>query len=97
LTAASAKVLLDLMEDVISEQKWGISAAARGTERVCLKNGWLSRSTLGQRWIVNSIGRITSPSLDLRLAILSQKHATQGRGIAVVEEAAALTRRHLAV
>ena len=67
------EVLLDLMEDVIAEQKWGISAAAHGSERVCLKNGWLPRSTLGQRWIVNSIGRITSPSLDLRLAILSQK------------------------
>lgn len=97
LDARSGTTLLELMEDVIPEQKWGISAAAQGRERVCLKNGWLSRSTLGQRWIVNSIGRITGPSVDLRLAVLSQKAATQGRGIDVVEEAAALTRRRLAV
>lgn len=97
LDAHSGDVLLDLMEDVIPEQKWGVSAAAHGSERVCLKNGWLARSTLGQRWIVNSIGRVTSASLDLRLAILSQKAATQGQGIDIVEQAAALTRRHLAV
>ena len=97
LDAHSGTVLLDLMEGVIAEQKWGVSAAAHGSERVCLKNGWLPRSTLGKLWIVNSIGRITSSSLDLRLAILSQRHASQGRGIDVVEQAAALTRRHLAV
>ena len=97
LDAHSGTVLLDLMEDVVAEQKWGVSAAAHGTERVCLKNGWLPRSTLGKRWIINSIGRITSSSLDLRLAILSQRHPSQGQGIDVVEQAAALTRRHLAV
>lgn len=97
LDASSGSVLLGLMEDVIAEQRWGISAAARPRERVFLKNGWLSRSTLGQRWIVNSIGRVTGPSVDLRLAVLSQKAPSQGRGIEVVEEAAVLTRRHLAV
>jgi hypothetical protein len=97
LNTHSGAVLLDLMEDVIPEQKWGVSAAARGAERVCLKNGWLLRSTIGQRWIVNSIGRVTGSSLDLRLAILSQGAATHGQGIEVVEQAAELTRRHLAV
>lgn len=97
LNASSAKVLLDLMDDVIAEQKWGISAAAHRGERVCLKNGWLPRSTLGKRWIINSIGRITGPSVDLRMAILSQKWSSQGLGIEVVEKAAALTRKHLAV
>jgi hypothetical protein len=97
LTARSGAVLLDLMEDVIAEQKWGVSAAAHKGERVCLKNGWLPRSILGRRWIVNSIGRISSRSVDLRLAVLSQKTLSQQSGIAVVEEAASLTRRHLAV
>ena len=85
------------MDDVIAEQKWGISAAAHHGERVCLKNGWLKRSTIGQRWIINSIGRITGPSVDLRLAILSQKWSSQAQGIEVVEQAAALTRKHLGV
>lgn len=97
LDADSGSVLHDLMEGVIAEQKWGVSAAAHGTERVYLKNGWLPRSTLGKRWIVNSIGRITSSSLDLRLAILSQKATSHAQGIEIVEQAAALTRRHLAV
>ncbi|SDP56589.1 Beta-lactamase class A [Pedococcus dokdonensis] len=97
LDARSGKTLLDLMEDVIPEQKWGLRAAARSGERVCLKNGWLPRSTLGGLWIVNSIGRITDRSLDLRVAILSQKTTSKEQGIALVEQAAVLTRRHLAV
>lgn len=97
LDARSGTTLLDLMEDVIPEQKWGVRAAAHSGERVCLKNGWLPRSTIGGLWIVNSIGRVTGRSLDLRLAILSQKTTTKEHGIALVEEAAALTRRHLAV
>jgi len=98
LDAHSGAVLLDLMEDVIAEQKWGVSAAAHAKDRVCLKNGWLPRSTIGKRWIVNSIGRITSGStLDLRLAILSQKATSKEQGIEMVEQAARLTRRHLAV
>ena len=97
LNAHSGALLLDLMADVIVEQKWGVSAAAHGSERVCLKNGWLPRSTLGKRWIVNSIGRVTSSSLDLRLAILSQKATSKEQGIEIVEQAARLTRRHLAV
>jgi hypothetical protein len=97
LTTRSAAVLLDLMEDVIAEQKWGISAAARHGERVCLKNGWLPRSTLGKRWVVNSIGRITGRTVDLRLAILSQRAASHSQGIEIVEQAASLTRTHLGV
>lgn len=97
LNARSGALLLDLMEDVIAEQKWGVSAAAHRGDSVSLKNGWLPRSTLGKRWIVNSIGRITGPSLDLRLAILSQKSTSQAQGIEIVEQAATLTRKHLGV
>lgn len=97
LNARSGAVLLDLMEDVIAEQKWGVSAAAHRGDSVSLKNGWLPRSTLGKRWIVNSIGRITGPSLDLRLAVLSQKATSLAQGIEIVEQAATLTRKHLGV
>ena len=95
LTAASADILLDLMGTVVPEQRWGVSAAARDGDRVCLKNGWLPRSKLGGLWIVNSIGRVTGPTVDLRLAVLSQRWRSQGAGIAAVEEVSALVRRHL--
>lgn len=95
LSARSADVLLDLMGDVVPEQRWGVSAAAEDGEQVCLKNGWLPRSKLGGLWIVNSIGRVTSSRVDLRLAVLSQRWRSQVAGIAAVEEASALVRRHL--
>jgi hypothetical protein len=76
-----------------------VSAAATDGERFTIKNGWLSRSTEGGRWIVNSVGRITGGTgddrVDVSLAVLSHGHRSQGAGIAVVEKVAELTRKHL--
>ena len=88
-------MLLDLMGDVIPEQKWGISAAARDGGAGLPQERLAAAVHPRRRWIVNSIGRVTSRSVDLRLAILSQRWRSQAAGIAVVEEAAELVRRHL--
>lgn len=97
LTAASRRYALGLMGDVAADQAWGVGALAHGAERAAVKNGWLSRSALGGRWIVNSMGRITGDGTDLRVAVLSRGHATMRAGVDVVEAAAGLTRRHLAL
>ena len=97
LSADSRTYIQSLMGGVATDQDWGVTAAdSRGDTHAFVKNGWLPRSTLGKRWIINSIGRIKGPTVDLRLAILSQKWSSQGQGIEVVEQAAALTRKHLA-
>jgi hypothetical protein len=60
-----------------------------------VKNGWLPRSADGYRQVINSIGSITGPKTDLRLAILTRKNATMSGGIDLVEDLTVLTRRHL--
>jgi beta-lactamase class A len=91
----SRELMLELMSSVNADQKWGISAAALPGERAALKNGWVSRSADDGRWIINSMGRITGTGTDTTVVVLSHGHPGKLRGIAVVEQVAALTRSYL--
>nr|WP_239079913.1 serine hydrolase [Actinoplanes brasiliensis] len=95
LDAGSRKLAYTLMSTVDDSQDWGVPAAARGTEKFTVKNGWLARSTENYRWIINSVGRITGPGTDVSIAVLSHDNATMSSGIASVQKVAKLTRQHL--
>ncbi|MFJ3802108.1 serine hydrolase [Streptomyces sp. NPDC090088] len=86
LSGASRSYIQGLMKTVEADQRWGVSAAADGSE-YALKNGWLARSTTGL-WDVNSIGRVTVDGADYLVAVLSKGTVSQAKGIAVVEGAA---------
>jgi beta-lactamase class A len=95
LDAGSRKLAYSLMSTVDSAQDWGVPAVARPGEKFTVKNGWLPRSTEGNRWIINSVGRVTDDDTDVSIAVLSHGHASMSGGIAVVEKTAKLTRQHL--
>ncbi|MBL1085279.1 hypothetical protein JK359_25460 [Streptomyces actinomycinicus] len=86
LSAASRAYVQGLMEGVEADQRWGVSAAARGGSWA-LKNGWLPRSTTGL-WDVNSIGRVTVDGTGYLVAVLSKGTGTLEQGITLVEAAA---------
>ncbi|MEU3857432.1 hypothetical protein AB0F03_08685 [Streptomyces sp. NPDC028722] len=86
LSAASRTYVRGLMESVRADQRWGVSAAARGTSPA-LKNGWLPRGTTGL-WDVNSVGRVTVDGTGCLVAVLSDGTRSQTEGIALVEAAA---------
>ncbi|MFJ3657317.1 serine hydrolase [Streptomyces nigra] len=86
LEAASRAYVRTLMGRIAQGQHWGVSAAADGSGWA-LKNGWLPRTATGL-WDVNSVGRVTSQGRELLVAVLSDGHTTQARGISVVEAAA---------
>jgi hypothetical protein len=94
LGSANATVL-HLMGEVVSDQAWGVSAAARTGETTILKNGWLSMDSHDGLWEVNSIGRITGNGTDVTIAILSHGSDDLDSGIALVERVAELTRGQL--
>jgi hypothetical protein len=90
LSAASRAYAQGLMGRIAAGQRWGVSAAADGTDggsAWALKNGWLRRSTTGL-WVVNSIGRVTSGGSDRLVAVVSRGSATLAEGIALTEAAA---------
>ncbi|WP_412745677.1 serine hydrolase [Krasilnikovia sp. MM14-A1004] len=95
LNAGSRKLAFDLMSTVQSDQDWGVPAVARAGEIPTVKNGWLPRSTEGNRWIINSVGRVTDADTDVSIAVLSHGHGSMSGGITVVEKVAKLTRQHL--
>ncbi|WP_242624702.1 serine hydrolase [Krasilnikovia cinnamomea] len=95
LNAASRKLAFDLMSTVQPDQDWGVPAVARAGETPTVKNGWLPRSTEGNRWIINSVGRLTDTDTDVSIAVLSHGHRSMSGGITVVEKVAKLTRQHL--
>jgi hypothetical protein len=96
LDAGSRDLAFDLMSTVEPDQDWGVPAVARTGEKATVKNGWLPRSTEGNRWIINTVGRVTADEdVDVSVAVLSHGHSSMSGGIKVVEKAAKLTRQYL--
>jgi beta-lactamase class A len=93
LDAASRRYALDLMADVVPDQRWGVPAGAPPDVTVHLKNGWLPDPS---RWDVNSIGDFTNHDLDYSIAILTSNDPDMGYGVATVETVARLINRALA-
>jgi hypothetical protein len=95
LDSESRKLAFQLMSTVDEDQDWGVPAVAKAGETTTVKNGWLPRSTEGQRWIINTVGRVTSDDTNVSIAVLSHGHTSMSGGIGVVERAAKLTRQYL--
>jgi beta-lactamase class A len=91
----SRELAYTLMSTVDESQEWGVPAAARPGEKFTVKNGWLPRSTEGNRWIINTVGRITGSNTDVSIAVLSHNNASMSGGIAVVQKVAKMTRQYL--
>ena len=91
----SRELAYSLMSTVNEAQDWGVPAAATDDEHFTVKNGWLPRSTENNRWIINSVGRITGDDTDVSIAVLSHNHGSMSGGITVVEKVAKMTRQYL--
>jgi len=93
LNAASRRYALGLMADVVSWQRWGVSAGAPPDVTVHLKNGWLPDPDL---WDINSIGDFTHNDLDYSIAILTSNDPDMAYGVDTVEAIARLINKALA-
>lgn len=94
LDGASRHYALGLMADVVSDQRWGVSAGAPTDMTVHLKNGWLPDPDL---WDINSIGDFTRHDLDYSIAILTSNDPDMAYGVDTVEAIARLINKALAV
>jgi beta-lactamase class A len=96
LNESSRHWAFTLMSAVDRDQDWGVPAVKESGETATVKNGWLPRSTEGNKWIVNTVGRVTGDDTDVSIAVLSHGNVSMPGGIKVVEKAAKLTRQYLA-
>jgi beta-lactamase class A len=91
----SRDLAYSLMSTVEEDQDWGVPAVAATGEKATVKNGWLQRSTEDNRWIVNTVGRVTDDDTDVSIAVLSHENSSMPGGISAVQKAAKLTRQYL--
>ncbi|MFE4372849.1 serine hydrolase [Streptomyces sp. NPDC056835] len=77
---------LDLMNQVIPSQRWGVPAGAPSGATVHVKNGWLQRSSGG--WRVHSVGAFTGQGHDYGLAVLTADNRDMPASVAVIENIA---------
>jgi beta-lactamase class A len=86
---------LGLMQNVESDQAWGVSAGVPAGVTVALKNGWLQLEDDGD-WQVNSIGWVDGDGRDYLIAVLTKDNDTEGGGIATIEGLSSLVWNALA-
>ncbi|GLY00355.1 MULTISPECIES: serine hydrolase [Actinoplanes] len=97
LTVERRQYLFDLMSAVNADQVWGVPSAARDGEQAPVKNGWDTRADDGDRWVVNTLGRLVSAdrTTNVSVVVLSHGNTSKEDGIALVEKIVAATRTHL--
>lgn len=92
LSSYSRSLALNLMRNVESDQRWGVSAVADPGTPVALKNGWLSVDNDNGEgdndnglWLVNSVGIVTVHGQPVLLAAFTQHGQDYASGIQLVE------------
>ncbi|MFF2546130.1 serine hydrolase [Kitasatospora sp. NPDC058063] len=86
LSSASRDYIRQLLGQVESDQRWGVSAAATGGA-YAVKNGWLSRDA-DDLWVINSIGMVECDGHELLIAVLSDGNGSEDVGISLVQSVA---------
>ena len=86
LDNAGRAYALGLMHEVISSQRWGVTAGAPSNYTWHVKNGWLPRATHG--WRINSIGTFTNGSNWYNIVVLSMDNPTMSYGVTTVQNIA---------
>ncbi|MGO9976868.1 MAG: serine hydrolase [Solirubrobacteraceae bacterium] len=84
LDGESESYELGLMENVESDQDWGVSAGVPAGVCVALKNGWVP-VTSDTDWEVNSIGRIEGDGRDYLIAVLTAHDPSETYGIDTIQ------------
>jgi beta-lactamase class A len=83
LPSAARRYELNLMENVVSDQHWGVSAGPPPGVTVALKNGWLP--TANAAWQVNSIGYVHGKGRGYLIALLTNGLDAEGYEIDTIE------------
>ena len=82
LTDSSRAYELNLMNHVVSYERWGVPAGAPSGLTVYVKNGWLNDPV---KWVINSIGAIEGHGRNYKMAILTYNNPSEQYGINTVQ------------
>jgi hypothetical protein len=95
LTAASRSYVLNLMEQVEADQRWGVGVVADKGDDFANKNGWLSiDNTNGpgeddnNLWAVNSVGVVRIHKQQVLMAVMTRHRPDFASGVTLVQNLA---------
>jgi len=88
LSASSVAAADNLLNNVESSQRWGVSSGLPSGVSVQLKNGWLQYN---QGWNINSIGHVHGDGVDYTIAVLTDQNNTEQDGINTIQALSAAT------
>lgn len=80
------KYALQMMQNVVRSQKWGVSAGVPDPAGVSLKNGWYPQKS---GWGINSIGLVTSGGKQYAIAVYTNPDPSMAYGIETIERISA--------
>jgi beta-lactamase class A len=83
LSGASRQYGLSLMENIESDQDWGVSGGVPPGTIIALKNGWLPLGP--SNWQIDSIGWIDGHGRNYVLAVLTAGNPSEAYGIDTIE------------
>ena len=83
LSSVSRQYGLSLMENIESDQGWGVSGGVPPGTRIALKNGWLPLGP--SNWQIDSIGWIDGHGRNYVLAVLTADNPSEAYGIDTIE------------
>lgn len=87
LSSSSRQYINNLMQNVESDQIWGVSTAS---DSFALKNGWLENGK--EKWIINSIGYVKNKNgTSYTIAMYSDKNQSMQTGEEVLNQLARVT------
>lgn len=93
LHSGSVQAADQLLDNVESDQRWGVSGGVPASVTVRLKNGWLQNDD--GSWIVNSIGYVQGKGVDYSIAVYTDADATEQTGITLIESLSTATWHYL--
>lgn len=90
LSGTERSYALSLMENVASDQRWGVSGGVPAGVTVALKNGWLPLDDADTDWQVNSVGWVSGDGRDYLIAVLTTGNPTKQYGIDTISTLSSL-------
>ena len=90
LSDAERSYALSLMENVASDQRWGVSGGVPAGVTVALKNGWVPLNGANTDWQVNSVGWVSGDGRDYLIAVLATGNPTEQYGIDTISALSSL-------
>jgi hypothetical protein len=90
LTTSERNYALELMENVTSSERWGVTGGVPPQATVALKNGWLPLNASDTDWQINSIGWVSGLGRNYLLAVLTTGNPSEQYGIDTIDQISTL-------